>query len=492
MFFAQALLLADTIVAAKVANAMIYLSFLLSLVVFARRLRSVIVLLMSYLIIETPFFSFGTADLMTDTTRICFSTMAFVFAYQYFRRGQVYFLFASGLLAGGAIAGKYTELLTPLLIGLSLLPALIGRRPDAWRAVVVFSAATIAIGIYPYLRNLVLLHNPIYPFLFGHPGISDEYMSALKTEFSNPLDPIFLSYSQNLLSITGWRDFAIAAWQVFLSAWKLKASVLVVIAAGLIFLRSRALAWFAIWTFVMWVFWYVIGNMTYRWGLPAMMLLLTMTLLVLMELIDRAADKLATSGNSWPSPFQHITAGRFTPSAAARGVGAVLALYIAAVAIQRVSNVGMHAAFPKWLPEYLAVATLQPGGLDEYLPRNIEGYQIYRYIGAHDLKVVLQPFDVGATFYPSAYNGGRKGDWILPWSVLPKDPSEYDQFIQARGIRYFVYCPSITPLLAHRLDVGGSNSRHVEMAYQFMHYLLPKSRLILTDAFGWELRQITN
>jgi hypothetical protein len=232
--------------------------------------------------------------------------------------------------------------------------------------------------------------------------------------------------------------------------------------------------------------------MTYRWGLPAMMLLLTMTLLVFMELIDRAADKLATSGNSWPSPFQHITAGRFTPSAVARGVGAVLALYIAAVAIQRVSNVGMHAAFPKWLPEYLAVATLQPGGLDEYLPRNIEGYQIYRYIGAHDLKVVLQPFDVGATFYPSAYNGGRKGDWILPWSVLPKDPSEYDQFIQARGIRYFVYCPSMTPLLAHRLDVGGNNPRHVEMAYHFMHYLLPKSRPILTDAFGWELRQITN
>jgi hypothetical protein len=63
----------------------------------------VIVLLISYLIIETPFFTRGTADLMTDTTRICFSTLAFVFAYQYFRRGQMYFLFASGLLAGGAM-----------------------------------------------------------------------------------------------------------------------------------------------------------------------------------------------------------------------------------------------------------------------------------------------------------------------------------------------------------------------------------------------------
>jgi len=492
MFFAQALLFADNIVAAKVANAMIYLGFLISLVVFARHLRSVIVLLMSYLIIETPFFSFGTADLMTDTTRICFSTLAFVFAYQYLRRGQLYFLFASGLLAGAAIAGKYTEMLTPLLIGLSLLPALIGRRPDAWRAVLVFSAATLAIGLYPYVRNLVLLHNPIYPFLFGHPGISDEYMAALKTEFSNPLDPDFLTYSQNLFTPTGWRDFAMAAWQVFLSAWKLKASVLVVVAAGLIFLRDRALAWFAVWTLVMWIYWYIIGNMTYRWGLPAMLLLLTMTLLVVMELIDRAADKFAAAGNSWQSPFQNIIAGRFTPLAVARSAGAVLALYVSAVAIVRVSTVGMHAAFPKWLPEYLAVATLQPGGLDEQLPRNIEGYKIYRYIGEHDLKVVLQPFDVGASYYPSAYNGGRQGKWMLPWYELPKDPSEYDRFIQAGNIRYFIYSPSITPLLAHRLDVGANNPRHVEMAYQFMNYLLPKSRPILTDAFGWELRQITN
>jgi len=490
VFFAQALLFADSIVAAKTANAMIYLGFLLSLVVFARRCRAVIVLLMSYLIIEAPFFSFGTADLMTDTTRICFSTLAFVFAYQYLRRGQIYFLLASGLLAGGAIAGKYTELLTPLLIGLSLLPAWIGRKRDGWRAVLVFSAATLAIGIYPYARNLVLLHNPIYPFLFGHAGLSDEYMSALKTEFSNPLDPVFLTYSQNLFTMTGWRDFAMAVWQVFLSTWKLKASVLAIVAAGLIFVRSYALAWFAVWTFSMWVFWYIIGNMTYRWGLPAMMLLSTMTLLVFMEFLDRAADKIAAAGDSRPSPFGGIT--RLTPSGLARGASAALALYVAAVALHRVSTVGMQAAFPKWLPEYLAVATLQPNGLDESLSRNIGGYQIYRYIGEHDLKIVLQPFDIGASFYPSAYTGGRQGEWILPWSELPKDPSDYDRFIQARGLRYFVYCPSITPLLAHRLDGGGDNPRHVEMAYQFMRYLLPKSRLILTDAFGWELREITN
>jgi hypothetical protein len=176
---------------------------------------------------------------------------------------------------------------------------------------VLLTTATIAIGIYPYLRNLVLFHNPIYPFLFGHPGIPDEYMAGLKAEFSNPLDPAFLKYSQNLLTVAGWRDFAIAAWEMFLSAWKLKASVLVVIAAGLFFLRSRALVHFAAWTLCMWVFWYTVGSMHYRWGLSPMMLLLTMTLLVFMELIDRTVDKIALSGNIPRSRHDPKIPGRY-------------------------------------------------------------------------------------------------------------------------------------------------------------------------------------
>jgi hypothetical protein len=193
------------------------------------------------------------------------------------------------------------------------------------------------------------------------------------------------------------------------------------------------------------------------------------------------------AGSSWPSPFQSI---RFTPLAVARRAVAALALYVGAVALHRVSTPGIHAAFPKWLPENLACATLQPNGLDEYLPNNFGGYQIFRYIVEHDLKFVLQPLDV--VWYASAANGRRKEEWMLPWTDLPKDSSEYDQLVQTRNMRYFVYVPSITPALAYRLDAADSNPRHVERAYQFMHYLMPKSRPILTDRLGWELRQITN
>jgi hypothetical protein len=498
MFFAQALLLVDDVVAAKAANAMIYLSFLLSLLVFARHLRPVIVVLISVAIINAPFFSLGTADVMTDTTRVCFSTLAFVFAYRYLCLGRVYFLFAAGLLAGGAIAGKYTELLTPMLIGVSLLPALIGRRPGGWLAVGVFASATIVTGVYPYLRNLVLLHNPIYPFVFGHPGISDETMKGLQAEIFSSMDPTLRAYSQNLLSLAGWRDFAGAAQQVFLSQWKPAPWILAIIAAGLILLRSRALVCFGFWTLVMWTFWYTIGNMNYRWGLTAVMLLSIIALLVIMETIDRVADRINGSGNRWPAPgwlgavpWQRKIPGWLTPGAAVRIAIAGWALIIGTAAIQRLTAEGPHAAFPRWLNHNLARAVLQPDGLDGYLANSLMGYKVYRYIGEHDLKMVFQPLDVGGYFFPAAYNGGKKGEWMVnPWFKLPQDPSQYSRFIQTNAMRYFVYTPSISPSLAQRLDEASNNPRYVESAYEFMRYLLPGSRLILTDPHGWELREI--
>jgi len=169
---------------------------------------------------------------------------------------------------------------------------------------------------------------------------------------------------------------------------------------------------------------------------------------------------------------------------------AIWAIFIGIVAVNRVRVDGISAAFPRWMNHDLAHAILQPGGLEGYLSRSLEGYEIYRYIGDHDLRMVLQPFDNGANFYQAAFNDGRNGEWILSWRSLPKDASEFDQFIRSNNIRYFVYRKSLPPLNAERLGEGSGNPRHVEIAYQLMDYLLPGSRLLLTDQFGSELREI--
>jgi hypothetical protein len=46
-------------------------------------------------------------------------------------------------------------------------------------------------------------------------------------------------------------------------------------------------------------------------------------------------------------------------------------------------------------------------------------------------------------------------------------------------------------LIAERLGQGANNPRHTEIADELTGYLLPGSRLILTDRFGWELREIS-
>jgi hypothetical protein len=498
MFFAEGLLFVGNVIAAKVASAMIYLCFLLSLLAFARQGRAVFAILISIVIINSSFFSNGAADAMTDIGRVCFAALAFAFGYQYFRVRRLYFLFASGLLAGGAIAGKYTELLTPVLIGLSLLTALMARKRDGRNSLCVFSATTFVTGAYPYLRNLILLHNPIYPFFFGHSGIPDEVMSGVQTEVFRLVNPAFSTYSQNPLSPEAWRDFADAVWQVFLSNWNLTGYAFAVIVLGLIGLRSRALIHLLLWTLALWIFWYTLGRMNFRWGLTAFMLFSVMPLLVIADFINHGAERIALQGNKWPLPAwsgagkasQRLISGRLSPTSVLRIAVAVWALYIGYEAIDRVKKSGFSAAFPQWLNKGVARAVLQPGGFEKYLLATREGYEIYRYIGEHDLRVVLQPFDNGAILYKSAYNEGRDGGSILKWNVLPKDSSEFDAFIRKNQIRYFIYHQSLPPGRAKDLAYGSGNPHHAEIANELMDYLLPESRLLLKDHFGWELREV--
>src|SRR5262249_49343637 len=105
MLFAEGLLFVNNVIAAKVMNTLIYLSFLLSLVFCARRARALATVTVTILFINNPFFSNGASDAMTDVPRVCFSVLALVFAYRFLRDRRIYFMFAAGLLAGGAVGG---------------------------------------------------------------------------------------------------------------------------------------------------------------------------------------------------------------------------------------------------------------------------------------------------------------------------------------------------------------------------------------------------
>jgi hypothetical protein len=503
MFFAEGLLFVDHVIAAKVINTIIYLSFLLSLLFCARRGRAFAVIPLFVLIINDPLFSNGASDAMTDVPRVCFSILALVFTYRYLRDGRTYFLFAAGLLAGGAVAGKYTELLTPVLIGASFLSRAVGRMRDSWIAGVIFIAAFLPIACYPYLRNWILLGNPIYPFLFAHPGLSDQYMADLNAEVFQSFDPAFRDYVKDFLSLQGWRDFFSATHQVFLVRSKYSYLILGMIAGGLFVPRARIIHP-ALWTLVLAMFWYTVGNVNMRWGLSAYMMMLATAFLIWIWLVDRAVATLEPSGKDWRVFMQHArplltpsnkmlraTVTKFwpllrriqpTPNNAIRAALAGLALYFCFAPLKLVSQIGWTGLLPGWTNKELREAVDKPGGLEVYLARTRPGYEIYRFIGDHNLKTVLQPFDNGAWAYQAAYNGGRNGNWILPWYRLPAERADFDNFLRTNDIKYFIYRASLDPIEIERLG-----PEHVQMAYALFGQILPRSRRILVDPFGWEL-----
>jgi hypothetical protein len=509
MFFAEGLLFVDNVIAAKVINALIYLGFLLSLVFCARRARAVATVVVFVLIINDSFFSNGASDVMTDVPRVAFSVLALTFAYLYLRDRQLYFLFAAGLLAGGAVAGKYTELLIPVLIAVTLLPKLVTRSKEGWIAAVVFFIAFLPVACYPYLRNWILLSNPIYPFLFAHAGLSDQYMADLNAEVFHSLDPAFRNLSKDFLTWQAWRDFATGTYEVFLSRLVHPYFVFGLISIGLVLRRSRII-YPVVWTFVLWLFWYVVGTLNTRWGLTPYMMLLTVAFLSWAWLVDIAVATFEPWGRAvWlvdvtvataepgapasPSPRQFpiglkklfrvpiptaLTLDNFT-----RAVLTGLALYLCIPTVRHVRDDGLAGFLPDWADRQQGKAVLS-GELDTYLAKTRPGFEIYRFIGDHDLRSVMQPFDNGAWFYQSAYNGGHNGNWIYPWYQLPAKPADYNEFLRSNDIKYFIY-RELQPLETERLG-----PKHVELANALIRQLLPRSHRILIDPFGWELYAI--
>ena len=488
VLFAQAFLFVDNAIAADVANSLLYLGFLLSLLFCARRARAVAAFMLSILIINSEFFTAGAASAMTDLPRTCFTVLALVFTYRYLRDQRLYFLFAAGLLAGGAVAGKYTELLTPVLIGLSLSPRLLFDR-RGWIAVGIFAAAFLPLACYPYLRNWILLDNPVYPFFFAHPGLSDAYVAQTLAENRRPFDPANRIYVTNLLSLMGWHDFFTVVYRWFFLGFRNSYYALALICAGLCFRGSR-IAYLVLWAFLLAIAWYTIMFNSVRYALPFYLTLLSGGFLAGAWLIDRLVSHFEPLSCDWQA-FYHGMIRRswfewlprwLTPDKATRAALALLALLYCISIAGGIHRDGLAALMPQWADKQLGAAALEPGGIEAYLNRNLKGYQIYRLIASQDLKMVMQPFDNGAVFYQAAYNGGRNNGWILPHHVLPDRLEDFESFLSRNGIRYFIYRPTLSLIELERLGPD-----QMKTAYALVQQIMPRSHRIFVDAFGWEL-----
>lgn len=143
---------------------------------------------------------------------------------------------AGGLLLGFALAVKYTTLAT---VGLAaLLVGVIALREHRWRLPAGLAAIALAACGYWYGKNLVRFGNPVFPFAFGHPGVSDatyRYFVGTVQAFGPRTLTAFLEVPTRFASdaeATAFLGFALAPLALFArGSWRAAALLLAYVVA---------------------------------------------------------------------------------------------------------------------------------------------------------------------------------------------------------------------------------------------------------------------
>lgn len=458
-------------------NLAVYMGLLLLLLSFARRARPFLFLVLCAVFVERPWF-FDSTSPMIDTPRACLSIAAFLFAYRYacnFRRLD---LILAGLMAGFAAAAKTTELVTTMMICAILAPLIWRRR--AWSDLFAAGCAFTVIAGYWYVKNLILYGNPIYPFLLAHPGLSDAWMRDYMVEMTRPIDPADRVYSTNLLTVRGWHDFAVVLRSKFDWLW----SIALLSTLGLLSPQPRR--WMLpLWSAMLFLFWYARMFNHVRWALTGVLLLTVTAFLVVNFAVNRLLE--AWYGESKDVLARPMAALRNTDFAKHLPVAvSVVVIAVLAYGGFRIAHGGGQRVIPSWMDHNLLVALTTSGDPQDYLNQTRPDYEIYRYIGRHNLARVFQPFDNGGALYASAYNDGEANSWLVRFDRMPASLAEADAFIAREHIRYFVQPKRLNASEVERLGPG-----HVALARQIIEKLKPNARLLLRDHFGDELYEIS-
>ena len=468
LLYATAMLAVPHFIAANVVNIAILFGFVFLLLSFAGRVRDVQFLVLCGLFFWEQNFLQGAAQPMIDLPRSCFSAAAYLFAYRYACNFRGFDLAMSALMAGTAAAGKYTELVTPVVICVTLAPLMVNKR-HTWFHMIAAVLVFIAVAGVWYAKNAIQFGNPIFPFLFGHPGLSDQWMKEYFQDLLQPFDIADRVYSTNLLTVRGWHDFGIVLWTKF---GDFRYVAVIALAGFFLPLPRRWLL--PLITVVLFVFWYAVMFNGLRWAVTAILVLLASTFVTWAWL----ADHIASAWNP-QAPTIVLEAAtqylrRYSNPWAAIASAAVL-LFVATGSPPLKQAQG-HSHLPRWMGHDLAMALMLPGRMDQYLALNRPGYPLYRYIGEHNLAHVLQPFDNGGAFDASSYNDGRENVWVLPYQMLPLNLAVADAFILKNDVHYFVDREPVKPL-----DVERLGSAHVALAKAVISQLKPHSRLLLRD-----------
>jgi hypothetical protein len=447
LLFAVPMLAVDHFAGAGIVNVAVYFGLMLLILSFARAARGFqFLLLLAALVWASPFFLLSAAQPMIDVPRSCFSAAAFLFVWRYARDFRRFDLVMSALTAGAAVAGKYTELMTPLIICATLAPLMIMRRPT-WTHVPPAAIAFAAVSSFWYFKNAILYGNPIYPFLFAHPGLSDAWMADLVGSLQTSVHAEQQTYSRKMMTLQGWHDFGIALLVNFHSLIPVAALATLGLALPR---RRRWMPW--LWTLLLFVVWYAVMFNGRRWAITATLLLFATAFIAGFWIVERVLDL-------WSRRAPSRWTVRLLSGAAA------LLLLLGAVT---------GRLLPRWVDSDLASSLGGTDAVTRQLATTRPGYALYRFIAGHNVATVLAPSFPAAFQDVSAYNEGRDNVWILPPTNWP-DATGTAAFLRANNTRYFILSGAAHP---------------PAQAQALLGRLKPGAVLMLHDPSGMELYRI--
>ncbi|NKM69358.1 hypothetical protein [Rhizobium laguerreae] len=481
VLFACSLLFVDHWFGPGLLNAAIYLGFLLLLTSCAHRWRAAGLLLVFFLIAFQPFFTPGATVPLTDLPRSCFSVAAVLYLWRYLETFRPSEIVSCALVLGGAVGGKYTELQMVGLIGLALLPS-IYRGKLSFSLFLTCLAAFLSLAGYWYAKNLILLGNPIYPFIFGHPGLSDQWMAEYTLDLGRAFDPENRVFVTDLTTRQGWHDFFFIMHDWFLDRRRYAIVALILIIGGLIASFTRIFVLVAM-AAAMFVTWYAVMFNHIRWATPAYLLYFSTAYIGASLIVEKvAASRAAQPGGPIFEMAARVRVGQRTINGHLFAFAVVL-VAIVIFCLPAVKFIYRPKGQPySWMEQGVMDVLIGRQKLDDFLGAQREGYIVYRYIAANDLRTVFQPFDTGSTLYAAAYTGGRDMGWLLPPYMFPESEEDVNAFIRRSNIRYFIRVTEKRELLADRIGAA-----KFKLAEKTISRMLPESTLLLKDGFGSEL-----
>lgn len=130
-------------------------------------------------------FFVGATNAYIDSAMVIYEVSGLLLLISWMQAKESKLLLLSGICYGLAISIKYNGLYGLAIGGTLLITYLLLNKfnhKEILKNLAYFSLAVLAVAGFWYFKNLVLYHNPFYPFIFGHSGFTDkEYWEAHET-----------------------------------------------------------------------------------------------------------------------------------------------------------------------------------------------------------------------------------------------------------------------------------------------------------------------